>query len=566
MIDFYNFWHCLEYSLKLKLILIACLFLISAFLELLGVGLIIPILNFLITGEESLVTNQLKIFFQFDSDSNISYFFIFLLIFFFIKNTCLTFINFCAFKNVSIIRHNISIKMYQKYITSKFTFFINNNSNTLVRNLSTLISDFNARVLLPISILLTELFILFLFAIFAFYYEFIGSLILFLLLGTFCWLLFNFVKRKNQDYGVVAQAANMKRIKNVNEMIMGIKEIKLFDLKNFFINQYNNNDFIVAKSDYLNTSIQQSNKYFFEFVLVFSFSLTLYFLHLLQYSEKAILEFLIFFGTLSMRLGPSFSRILTSLQAYKYGQESLKIINNDLLKIQCDKENLDDDISFKSNISLKNVSFKYPFSKYKVLDNLFLKLLKGKIYGIKGACGSGKTTLINIIMGLIHPQNGSIFLDGRKLSKNHNLRKLIGFVPQDVFLIDDSICANVALGVEEKYIDINRVYHSLQMANLMDFINQKKHGINTMIGERGLKLSGGQKQRIAIARALYFNAKFLIFDEATSALDVDTEKDVIDSIVKLKSKYTILIIAHRMSTLKHCDFIYKFNNSKLMLV
>ena len=224
-------------------------------------------------------------------------------------------------------------------------------------------------------------------------------------------------------------------------------------------------------------------------------------------------------------------------------------------------------ISFTKNLELKNIYYAYPESNINVLKDINLTINKGDLIGIIGKSGGGKTTLVDVILGLLHPTSGSLYIDNKLIdSRTKNWRNLFGYVQQDDFLIDDSLKNNIALGVKEDNIKQQDLLFAIRSANLESFIESLPNKINTNVGEKGIKISGGQRQRIAIARALYFKPSILILDEATSALDSKTEVEVMDAINSLKGKSTIIMISHRASTLLKCNMIYELKDSGLQKV
>tara|TARA_B110000495_G_C22928006_1_gene542393 strand:+ start:18 stop:767 length:750 start_codon:yes stop_codon:yes gene_type:complete len=230
-----------------------------------------------------------------------------------------------------------------------------------------------------------------------------------------------------------------------------------------------------------------------------------------------------------------------------------------------DQRKLSNNLSFHKYIEFKNVSFKYVEDGPTILNNVNFKINKGSRVGFIGSTGSGKSTLVDIVMGLLTPNDGVVFIDDIRLSENNIncWQSKLCHVPQSIFLTDNTISENIAFGIEKELIDHERVKDAAMQAQISDFINNSLDGYDTIVGERGVKLSGGQRQRIAIARALYKDADVLVFDEATSALDISTEKLVMDSITTLDKKLTIIIIAHRITTLQNCDKIIEIENGEI---
>jgi ABC-type multidrug transport system fused ATPase/permease subunit len=282
---------------------------------------------------------------------------------------------------------------------------------------------------------------------------------------------------------------------------------------------------------------------------------------------KNILPILALYIMAAFKVMPSLNRINNSLQALSWSGTVIEIVTNILNNIS-DSKNIQltptKSLNFNNSIAFRNVSFKYAKNGTYVLRNLNLEIKKGSVIGIKGESGSGKSTFLNLLLGILKPTKGSILIDGidiQEIYLGHN--HVIGFVPQDVFLSDDSVLSNVAFGTEINLINKDKVVQCLKDSKIYDFVMKLKYGLNTKIGDRGIRLSGGQKQRLAIARSLYFGAQILVFDEATSALDTKTESEIMRTISQLDRKFTILLVAHRVNTLKNCDKLYEIHNCTL---
>ena len=268
------------------------------------------------------------------------------------------------------------------------------------------------------------------------------------------------------------------------------------------------------------------------------------------------------------RLMPALQGVYSSVAQLTFVGPSLNKLHDDLKNIKLSNVKQDQsDLYFNSSITLNNINYSYPNASRKSLKNISLTIPAKTTVGIVGTTGSGKTTIVDIILGLLEPQNGTLEVDNMVINQKNSKtwRKCIGYVPQHIYLADDTISANIAFGVDPINIDNNSVEKVSKIANLHNFvINELPQKYQTKIGERGVRLSGGQRQRIGIARALYHNPKVLVFDEATSALDNDTEKSVIDAVNNLSKDITIIMIAHRLNTVKICDIIFKIENGELV--
>jgi ABC-type multidrug transport system fused ATPase/permease subunit len=268
------------------------------------------------------------------------------------------------------------------------------------------------------------------------------------------------------------------------------------------------------------------------------------------------------------RLMPALQTIYSSFSQIAFVSSSLEKLDNDIKNFLPFNKNEDQGILlFNKSISLKNICYNYPKTSRLALQNIYINIPAKSTIGLIGTTGSGKTTLVDVILGLLEPQKGSLEVDGKLITKK-NLRswqKSIGYVPQHIYLSDASIASNIAFGVDSKDFSYEAVENAAKIANLHDFvINELSNQYQTTIGERGVKLSGGQRQRIGIARALYHKPKLLIFDEATSALDNQTEHAVMEAVNNIGKNITIILIAHRLNTLKKCDLIYRFEKGQII--
>ena len=315
-------------------------------------------------------------------------------------------------------------------------------------------------------------------------------------------------------------------------------------------------------------ALSQLPRLWIEFIAIFGLCLMMFVVSYNGSDKSTLLPIISIFGAAGFRLIPSFNRILNSLQSYRFG---LPVIDTLVRELHQDEHNSpmpsDDGLNFtfKEKIEVSGLTFIYHNTNKKILDNITFSIQIGQTIGIIGPSGSGKSTLIDIILGLLLPSVGSIKVDN--LNITNSMRKwqnLIGYVPQSVFLCDDTLRRNIAFGIPDEDIDDVAVKLAIKYAQLDDYVNSLDLGVNTFVGERGIRISGGQRQRIGIARALYHNPPILVLDEATSSLDNDTERGVMDSIVALKGTKTIIIVAHRLTTVNHCNMIFRIEKGKLI--
>jgi len=346
----------------------------------------------------------------------------------------------------------------------------------------------------------------------------------------------------------------------INTTFGNFKMIKLRGDEERIKKKFAEVSFDFARTNIINQTLAQFPRLFLEAI---SFSLVAFIVIYLIFKYQSDISAA--FGLLSMfvlglyRLMPSVNRILASYNQILFYMKSLEIVHNDLIYEAEDLSN--EEITFNEKIELKDVSFSY-IEGNKILSNINLTIKKGEKIEFTGESGSGKSTLVDIIIGLYRPSKGTVNIDDKVLDEKNvkSWRRKIGYIPQTIYLFDGTVAQNIALG---ESIDENKMIEVLKKANIWNFLKEHHQGLKTKVGEGGVKLSGGQKQRIAIARALYSDPEVLVLDEATSALDNETEAKIMDEIYKVSEDKTLIIIAHRLSTLEKCEKVYKLENGKI---
>tara|TARA_B100000780_G_C21118893_1_gene453034 strand:+ start:897 stop:2627 length:1731 start_codon:yes stop_codon:yes gene_type:complete len=549
-----------------QMVFLILLLIIGMVLEIFGLGIILPILAIIL--DENMGNNYPVLisginYLGYYNYKEISIFLIVLLpIIYFIKTIFLFVITFYQNKFISLTIRDLSDRLYEKYLSKTYELFIEKNTSEYLKVLNTEILYFTTYLQALITFL-TEFALSLAVLLVLLWIEPIGALTVFCFFGILSTLFFLLSKEKLKTWSIDRETIDKSISKILLEGLGNIREIKIFDVLSFFTSKLKSENFKKARITYFQTTLIQAPRFYLEFISVVGLSI---FILTFLIQEKNIIELISIIGVFvagSFRVIPSLNRVITARQHIKYHENTLEIIFNE---IKNENEPLTINKSrliFNKSFELKNIYFKYKNTNKWILDNINLKVLEGESIGIIGESGSGKSSLVDIVSGLLIPQKGKLLIDGVKLPKNRlsNWRTLIGYVSQRTNLFDDTIIANIAFG--DRNPNINKVKESIIDAQLLDFVNSLPNGIYSKISENGINFSGGQIQRIAIARALYKNPKVLILDEATSSLDNKTEINLIESVNKLKSKVTIIMIAHRISSLAYCDRIFELSKLEL---
>lgn len=482
------------------------------------------------------------------------------------------------YSNVFIenLKTKISGRLLRTYLNQKYTFFLQNNSSdlskTILSETDQLIGGVYRQSINFFSS--ASLAIILLSIIFAIDYKIAISL-----LSIFSALYFGVIlllRRNILQLGEDAVEENKKRFIYVNEAFGGIKILKLLKKESFFLEKFRTHSYRFSRVSALYASYTQIPNFVIEsliFTLIILTSLFIVFNNPENDASTLIktIPLLGLYGLSVIKLKPAVQSIYTAYSNIKYSSKIVENMHREIIQgSQKNNESNNNFIleNFSGNIELENISFSYENQPYSILENVSLTIEKNETIGIIGNSGSGKTTLVDVILGLLIPNKGNVKIDNHYLigSEMNKLTNLIGYVPQETFLSDCSIAENIAFGVNSEEIEKEKIISACKLANIHEFIeNEIPEGYNAMVGERGVRLSGGQRQRIGIARALYFNPQILILDEATSSLDTRTEDSIMNSIAILKENLTIIIIAHRTSTLKICDKIYEVKGGKILI-
>lgn len=558
---------------KILFIILSILSLLATFLELIGIGMVIPFVSIILDSNkiyDIYLISNLIVFFNLTKTEIFTFSLLLLVIIFSIKNIFLGFFTFAKHNFIMNSNLRLTKKLSNFYFKTNYKFHLNSNSSFLIRNLQSEVPRTNT-FLQHTLFLINESILLIGILLFILIYNFYVFFTIIPILVTFGLSFIYLTKKFSSNWGKKQSYFDGLSFKIIMEGLSNIKLAKTFNKTNFFHSIYTNFKSKKLKTDRNINTLNDMPRLFLEIIAIFTFAIVLYLLYYNQNENEYILSTIALFAVSAFKILPSIGRIITSVSNIKFHSESVEIIfnifnNNSIetntLKVNTDNSDLTN--SDENFIIIKDLSFSYDKSMSKVLENINLNIKQGDYVGIIGKSGAGKTTLIDLMLGLLKPDKGSVKLMGKDVYDDHKkISELVGYVPQTNILADETIRQNIAFGVPDNEIRNKAIMDVIKLSNLEELIKSLDKGINTIIGERGVRLSGGQIQRISIARALYNNPKILFFDEATSSLDKKTENKILEDINLLKGKHTLIMITHNQETLKYCNIIYEVKNKKI---
>jgi len=564
---------------KFKVVLLIILMLLAGLLEVLSIGL----LSGFVAGvaDPNLILNNEYIshvlsFFNVYSERQILVFGTISLIFIFLlKNIYLIAYKYIQSRFIYNRYRSISSRLFKIYMSVPYSFHLNRNSAGLVKNVSTESRFIATNVMLPMLHIATELVMALSIIILLFSVQPLVTAFTLISLGSVSILFLKLTKKTMKKHGKKALKEREEIIKIVNEGIGGFKELTLTNRKSWFVKKFEKSMLSLSKAEIFQQTTKQSVSPIIETIAIAGILLIAFILLKQGHSLAVLSSILALFALSIRRLLPAINNIVTQYNSLRYYSYSVDSIYDDLVNLEKyqnivkdknskNKNNLRKNF-LKKKIDIKNLEFSYKKEQKLILKDISLSINQGEAISLVGSTGSGKTTLADLILGLLKPTKGKIEVDGQDIYKNiTSWQQSIGYIPQFIYLSDDTIKNNIALGLEENEIDNDKLQKAIEVSQLKEFISELPEKENTKIGERGIRLSGGQRQRIGIARALYDNPEVLVMDEATSSLDNITERFIIEAIEKLKKDRTLIIIAHRLSTVKNCDRLYILKKGQIV--
>lgn len=544
------------------------LMLVGMVLETLGVGLVIPALTLLTQPDIASHWPFLDPFFASlghpTNEQVVVVGMLFLVVAYGIKTIFLAYL---AWKQVGLVfrvQADLSQRLFSGYLCQPYTFHLERNSAQLIRNAMSQVADIT-NVLQQGMILATEFLIIFGIACLLVFVEPFGAMVVVGVLGLTGWSMHQVTRSRLKRWGEQRQLHEGLRIQHLQQGLGGVKDVKVLGRESEFLAQYRVHTTASTTAMKWNTIFQAMPRLGLEMLAVTGLASLVLVMIWQGKPVGSLLPTIGLFAAAAFRFMPSVNRVILALQSVRFSLPVIDTLHGELQILDANKPPLPGvAFPFQSLLRLENIAFRYPGMETFALHDINLSISKGSSVGFIGGSGAGKSTLVDILLGLLTPESGAVTVDGINIQGNlRGWQDRIGYVPQAIFLTDDSLRRNVALGLPDNQIDDKAVWHALKSAQLDEFVKELPQGLDSVVGERGVRLSGGQRQRIGIARALYHDPSVLVLDEATSSLDTATESGVMDAVRSLHGEKTILIVAHRLSTVAHCDRLFRLENGRL---
>ena len=569
-------WHIFDGKQKIRFIELMFLILVGTVLETLGVTAIIPFISAIMYPDKILKNQYGRLVYNLFGFTNINQLIILLaivlMVVFVAKDLYLCWMYHVQFRFVHNNQRRLSYRLMACYISQPYKYHVQHNSTELLHNIMNDVDMFYSTVLYMINVI-TDGCVCITLAVVLFITDKtitlgVGALILVFILTFYRWY-----KKEISLLGDQRRIYSQKSLQSLQQAFGGIKETKVLGREEYFKQIYDYNYHMMMEAKRKVNTYSMMPKPLMEALCIVALLTVV----AVKISRGVDVDYFIptlsVFALAVVRILPSSSRLTSNISSLLYGKSSVDVVYEDLQEVeiltrQQDEGNADfcSEIPFKESIELKDIVFYYDNNDKCILDHIALTIPKNKSVAFVGTSGSGKTTLVDIILGVLECQEGKLLVDGVPLKSNTKAwQRKLGYIPQNIYITDDTIRRNVAFGIEDNEIDDARIWEALQEAQLKEFVEGLEYGLDTEIGECGARISGGQRQRIGIARALYHNPEILVLDEATSALDTETEKAVMESVNALSGRKTLIIIAHRLTTIENCDLVYRVENGKVEL-
>ena len=560
----------LEVKEKTQFLKLVILMFLASILETLGIASIFPLINFLTDQEKSIsYLDNFFINFTFFGSNYIIFLICIIFLVYLIKNIFLSFYYWFENKFAYNTRFNLGVRLYKGYLMRPYKFHLKNNSSILVTKIVQETSIFGSAIM-NLSALITEIMVVIGITSLLLVIKPYETFYVIIIILSASIIFYYFTKKKTFQLGKSLVATQKSTMKILNESLRSLQEIIIFRASEYFYKLFKSKSMEVSELGYKMSFINRMPKIWFEMVAVIIISFIIIYSTLQNESTISILGILGIFFLSALKIIPSVNKILVALQSIRYSETAVLSLSDDIKVFQDQKipskENIKlKKLNFENNIIFKNIGFKFNSDSEEILKNINFKIKKNEFIAIVGKTGSGKTTFLNLLMGLLEPTSGQITVDDRDIYNDvEKWRSNLGFVPQNINLLDDSLKKNIAYGLVDNLISEVKIKKSIELSQLSTFLENSKEQLDRSIGESGIKISGGQKQRIAIARALYNSPEILIFDEPTSSLDPVTTSKLFDTLKKLNNEKTIILVSHDIRDFSIFDKVYEIRNQSIV--
>jgi ABC-type multidrug transport system fused ATPase/permease subunit len=543
---------------------------IGMVLETLGIGLVIPAVGVLTQGDIAARYPQARPLLEMlgsPGPARLAVIGMLLLVAIYVLKTC--FLGFLVWRQTKFsfeVQAELSQRLFTTYLRQPYTFHLQRNSAQLLRNAITEVNQYSFSILQPGLLVLTEGFVLVGVSGLLFVIEPLGAAIMGVVLGIASWTFHRVTRSRIARWGEARQYHEGLRIQHLQQGLGGAKDVKILGRESDFLARYEEHNSEGARVGHLQATLLQFPRLWLELLGVVGLAILVLTMLSQGRDIASIVPALALFAAAAFRLMPSVNRVLGAVQSLRYGLPVIDVLYEEImLGAPAPANGGAADAPLCDQIQLVDVTYQYPTAAAPALRGISLTVRCGESVGVIGASGSGKSTLVDVVLGLLTPTIGAVCIDGQSTQRNlRGWQDQVGYVPQSVFLTDDTLRRNVAFGLPDDQIDDAAVRRAIRTAQLEEFVASLPNGLETLVGERGVRLSGGQRQRIGIARALYHDPPVLVLDEATSALDVETEQGVMHAVSALHGSKTILIVAHRLSTVAQCDRLYRLEQGRIV--
>ena len=463
------------------------------------------------------------------------------------------------------VQAQLSQQLFDIYLHQPFTFHLNRNTAVMVRNTGTEVILFTFNCMLPSLTMLTEGLVVAGIGTLLLIVEPLGALLVLVVLGACTWASQRATSRRTSRWGEERQRHEALRTQHLQQGLAGVKEVILLGREQHFLERYRVHNIQTARMAQYASVLLALPRLWLELLAVIGLAILVLSMMAQGHTMSVIVQTVGLFAAAAFRLAPAANRILNALQSLHYGVAVINTLHDEFsLPVPEPRTARGNPMTFDRQIALSTVGYTYPGGGAPAIDDLSLVITKGECVGFIGQSGSGKSTLVDVVLGLLAPTAGRVLVDGRDIHEDlRGWQDQVGYVPQSIYLLDSSLRANIAFGLPDAMIDATAMARAVRAAQLDEFVSSLPEGLETVVGERGVRISGGQRQRIGIARALYHDPALVVLDEATSSLDSATEHEVMQAVSLLRGNKTVIIVAHRLSTVEGCDRLYRLVDGRV---